>query len=190
LLVDLTLEYVFTALFQIEKGDTQTYAKIQNFTYQAKNEINTIIAASEYRIVINQADLTPGYFTAAGSALAKCSDGTYPTADSISKELGCKANIIAEVVGKVTSAYWVPIVIVLGVAVLAGAAVAGYRYRKCVESEAAGTAAAKAAHVSAPLYALEAFPAFDAAGLCLFPPRLQFPATVTFEYQLLPGHSV
>lgn len=186
LLFDLTLEYVFTALFQIEKGDTPTYAKIQNFTYQAKNEINTIIDASEYRIVINQVDLTPGYFTAAGTALAKCSDGAYPTPDSISKELGCKANIIAEVATKVTSAYWVPIVIVLGVVALAGAALARYRNRKCVES----TTAVKAVHVSAPPYALEAFPAFDAAGLCLFPPRLQFPATVTFEYHLLPGHSV
>jgi hypothetical protein len=76
-------------------------------------------------------------------------------------------------------------VIVLGVAALAGAGLAAYRYRKCVQSTTASTPAAKS--IPAALGpALE----FDAAGLCLFPPRLQFPATVTFEYQLLPGHSV
>jgi hypothetical protein len=181
LLVDLTLEYVFTALFQIEKGDTPTYAKIQNFTYQAKNEINTIIAASEYRIVINQADLTPGYFTAAGTALAKCSDGTYPTANSISKELGCKANIIAEVATQVLQAtwgYWV----VMGVGVLVLAVIIGIHYHR------------KGADILPVRY--ETLP--QTVGLQRFcvqefgmhTSKLQVPATVAIEYRLLPGQSI
>jgi hypothetical protein len=80
------------------------------------------------------------------------------------------------------TAAWVPAVIVLGVAALAGAGLAAYRYRKCVQSATVVIPVA----LAAPLPVLE----FDTVGLCLFPPRLQFPATVTFEYQLLPGHSV
>ena len=52
LLYDLTVERIFTALFQIEKNDKTTYTKIQNFTYEAKNEIKTITDANGYRIVV------------------------------------------------------------------------------------------------------------------------------------------
>jgi hypothetical protein len=181
LLYDVTLEYIFTALFQIEKGDKPTYEKIQNFTYQAKNEINTIIDASEYRIVINQADLTQGYFTAAGTALSKCDDGTYPTADSITKKLSCKAKVIIEVAEKVaqeTSVYWVAMGV--GVLVLVGC-LGIHFYRKGQDK--------------LPVRYAKLPPESDLQRFCgqqfsVTTNKLQVPATVAIEYRLLPGQSI
>ena len=181
LLYDVTLEYVFTALFQIEKDDRPTYVKIQNFTYQAKEEINTIIDASEYRIVINQADLTPGYFTAAGTAIKKCDDGTNPTPDSVSKQLSCKAKVIIEVAEKVaqeTWAYWA--VMAVGVLMLLGC-LGIHFYRKRQDT-------LPACYVKVP-------PESDLQRFCgqqfsVTTKKLQVPATVAIEYRLLPGQSI
>lgn len=180
LLYDLTLEYIFTALFQIEKGDKPTYEKVQNFTYQAKNEINTIIDASAYRIVINQADLTPGFFTAAGTAIRKCDDGTNPTTDSISKQLSCKAKVIVEVaenVAQATWAYWAGMAV--GVLVLV-ACLRIHFYRK-------GQDTLPARYVTVSQTELQRF---CGQQFSVTTNKLQVPATVAIEYRLLPGQLI
>ena len=181
LLYDLTVERIFTALFQIEKNDMPTYEKIQNFTYEAKNEIKTITDANGYRIVVKQADLTPGYFTAAGAAISKCNDGTYPTADSISKKLSCKAKVIIEVAEKVaqeTSVYWVAMGV--GVLVLVGC-LGIHFYRKGQDK--------------LPVRYSKLPPESDLQRFCgqqfsVTTNKLQVPATVAIEYRLLPGQSI
>ena len=180
LLYDLTLEYIFTALFQIEKGDKPTYEKVQNFTYQAKNEINTIIDASAYRIVINQADLTPGFFTAAGTAIKKCDDGTNPTTDSISKQLSCKAKVIVEVAENVAQATWVYWAgMAVGVLVLV-ACLRIHFYRK-------GQDTLPARYVTVSESELQRF---CGQQFSVTTNKLQVPATVAIEYRLLPGQSI
>ena len=180
LLYDLTLEYIFTALFQIEKGDKPTYEKVQNFTYQAKNEINTIIDASAYRIVINQADLTPGFFTAAGTAIKKCDDGTNPTTDSISKQLSCKAKVIVEVaenVAQATWAYWAGMAV--GVLVLV-ACLRIHFYRKGQDTLPARYATVSESELQR----------FCGQQFSVTTNKLQVPATVAIEYRLLPGQLI
>ena len=180
LLYDLTVERIFTALFQIEKNDQTTFTKIQNFTYEAKNEMKTITDANGYRIVVKQADLTPGYFTAAGTALSKCDDGTYPTPDSISKKLSCKAKVIVEVVEKVaqeTWAYWAA----MGVGVLVLVACVGIHFcRK-------GQDTLPARYAKLPDSELQRF---CGQQFSVTTNKLQVPATVAIEYRLLPGQSI
>ena len=180
MLYDLTVERIFTALFQIEKNDQTTFTKIQNFTYEAKNEMKTITDANGYRIVVKQADLTPGYFTAAGTALSKCDDGTYPTPDSISKKLSCKAKVIVEVVEKVaqeTWAYWAA----MGVGVLVLVACVGIHFcRK-------GQDTLPARYAKLPDSELQRF---CEQQFSVTTNKLQVPATVAIEYRLLPGQSI
>jgi hypothetical protein len=181
LLYDLTVERIFIALFQIVKGDKPTYEKIQNFTYEAKNEIKTITDANGYRILVKQADLTPGYFTAAGAAISKCNDGTYPTADSITKTLSCKAKVIIEVAKKVaqeTSVYWVAMGV--GVLVLVGC-LGIHFYRKGQDK--------------LPVRYAKLPPESDLQRFCgqqfsVTTTKLQVPATVAIQYRLLPGQSI
>jgi hypothetical protein len=175
------VERIFIALFQIVKGDKPTYEKIQNFTYEAKNEIKTITDANGYRILVKQTDLTPGYFTAAGTAISKCNDGTYPTADSISKTLSCKAKVIIEVAEKVaqeTSVYWVAMGV--GVLVLVGC-LGIHFYRKGQDK--------------LPVRYAKLPPESDLQRFCgqqfsITTNKLQVPATVAIEYRLLPGQSI
>ena len=180
-LYDVLVEYVFTALFQIEKDDQVTYARVQNFTYEAKEQLKTITDANGYLIVMNEVHLTPGYFTAAGAALRKCDDGKYPITNSVSKKLECKAAVIAEVVREIaqqTWAYWAGILI--GVLVLA-AFVSIHYYRKRTDTLPARyeTVPQK---VDTQRFRMQQF------GIATS--KLQVPATVAIEYRLLPGQSI
>jgi hypothetical protein len=184
LLYALPVAYAFTALFQIPREDQVAYTKIVQFINDTEFAATTITDSNGYGIVLYTAELVQGYFSADGIALEPCADGRARIFESAAETLRCPDKIEPELVLPTLGGTpaWEPILIVLGFAVLAGGGFAAYRYRKCVES----TTASKPVIPVALGRALD----FDAAGLCLFPPRLQFPATVTFEYQLLPGHSV
>jgi hypothetical protein len=181
LLYALTADYNFTVLFQIPSDDQEAYAKIENYLVDFALEAAAITDRNGYRIVPREAELVPGFFSADGIALALCASGLARFFDSLTETLRCPDSPAPDADDEGAPA-WVSAVVVFGVAALAGAAVAVYRYKKCVDSASVVIPVA----LAAPGFPLE----FDAAGLCLFPPRLQFPATVTFEYQLLTGHSV
>ena len=181
LLFDLSVEYIFTALFQIQKNDQVTYARVQNFTYEAQEQIKTITEANGYLIVMNEVDLTPGYFTAVGAALRRCDDGKYPEPDAITKKLECKAKVIEEVIKEVaqaTAVYWLTMAV--GVLVL-GVCICIHYYRKskdtlptCYETVASD--------INLKLYCTQQFGVTTK--------KLQVPATVAIEYRLLPGQSI
>ncbi len=75
LLYDLPFDYFFAALWQIAKNDKTTYAKVEKFTKDAKNETITITDANGYRIVMWGAEFFEDYFTADGNPVSKCPDG-------------------------------------------------------------------------------------------------------------------
>ena len=176
LLYDLTVERFFTALFQIGLNDNPTYVKVNNFINDTKNAIQTITDANGYRIVMQQVDLTPGYFNAAGTALSRCDDGEYPIPDAFTKKLECKAKVIIEVAEKVaqeTSAYWFAMafgVLVLVVCILI------HFYRK--------------GQNTLPVRYVKLGQNKDCVGFNVANAKLQFPATVAIEYRLLPGQSI
>jgi hypothetical protein len=181
LLFDLPVEYVFTALFQIQKNDQVTYARVQNFTYEAQEQIKTITEANGYLIVMNEVDLTPGYFTAVGAALRRCDDGKYPEPDAITKKLECKAKIIEEVVKEVaqaTAAYWLTMAV--GVLVL-GVCICIHYYRKG-RNALPTRCDTLASDIELKRYCGQQFGVTTT--------KLQVPATVAIQYRLLPGQSI
>ena len=179
LLFDLPVEYVFTALFQIQKNDQVTYTRVQNFTYEAQEQIKTITEANGYLIVMNEVDLTPGYFTAVGASLGRCDDGKYPEPDAITKKLECKAKVIAEVAGEVAQETWA-YVLVMGFGVLVLFVVIKYvRRSKSTLPTRYGTVASD---IELKLYCAQPFGVTTK--------KLQVPATVAIEYHLLPGQSI
>jgi hypothetical protein len=181
LLFDLPIEYVFTALFQILQNDQVTYARVQNFTYEAQEQIKTITEANGYLIVMNEVDLTPGYFTAVGAALRRCDDGQYPVPDAFTKKLECKAKVIEEVVrevAEVTAAYWLTMAV--GVLVL-GVCICIHYYRKGMDTLPTRYETL-ASDVELKIYCKQEF------GVAT--KKLQVPATVAIEYRLLPGQSI
>jgi hypothetical protein len=181
LLYDLTVERFFTALFQIGLNDNPTYVKIQNFINDTQNDITSITNANGYRIVVKQADLTPGYFNAAGTALRKCDDGEYPIADSLTQKLECKAKIIVEVVVEVvqqTSGYWVA----MAVAVLVLVVIICIHYRRKGRETLPARYETLPQNGELQRYCGQEF------GVHIS--KLQVPATVAIEYRLLPGQSI
>jgi hypothetical protein len=179
LLYDLTVERFFTALFQIGLNDNPTYVKVNNFINDTKNAIQTITDANGYRIVMQQVDLTPGYFNAAGTALSRCDDGQYPVPDAITKKLECKAKVIVEVAKKVaqeTSAYW--IAMIFGVLVLAVCILIHF----CRKGQNTLPTGYEPVPSELTRYCAQEFGGYTKA--------LQVPATVAIEYRLLPGQSI
>jgi hypothetical protein len=181
LLFDLSVEYFFTTLFQIEKNDQVTYAKVQTFTYEAQTQIQTITEANGYLIVMNEVDLTPGYFTAADVALAKCDDGQYPVLDGITKTLNCRAQVIIDVITEVAQAtvtYW----LAMAVGVLVLVVIICIHYRRKGRETLPVRYETLPQNGELQRYCGQEF------GVHIS--KLQVPATVAIEYRLLPGQSI
>ena len=170
LLLSPTVDYTFTALFQVELNDKLTLAKIEKFVSENKEESKIITDANGNRFIIRRADVLPGYVTDEGNAISKCENGRYPTTDSETKTLVCK-----EIVEESTQGYWL-IMLVVGLCLI------GYvlfQYNRFVSSFNAWRSNQNRVSV-----APTPFP--DGVKVA----NLLFPATVTFEYQLLPGQSI
>jgi len=190
LLFALPVEYNFTALFQIASGDQVAKAKIEKFVNDTKFEATIITDSNGYRINARRAELLPGYFSADAIRLEPCPDGRDRISDSVSQELLCPPNIVPPEVQPKDEAIptWEPVVVALVVVFVVALGFLAYRNRTSIAAIASVTTAAETNA------AVEETPAasapFGVQALCMFPPRLQFPSTVTFEYQLLPGQSI
>ncbi len=163
--------------------DPVTYAKVERFVNDTRYVATTLTDSNGNRVVLRRAVLETGYLTADGSVLAPCADGRGRIFDSATETLRCPEPEAGPPATEAMSA-WQPVVIgfaVVAVLLVVPACRYGAQWRaKCTSFPAQTSVVAFQTTNSK----------FDATGLCLFPPRLQFPATVTFEYQLLPGQSV
>ena len=173
LLFDKPLEFYFSSQFQIEKDDKLMYEKILNFTKHAIDSIKMIIDANGYEIDLQKAELTQGHFDANGKPLSKCADGQNRLLDLFKKFLFCYVPPTLEP-EQAKSLWWLWIVLGAGLlAVIGGVLVfrrPGHRAQ----------ATKQPVQEQRPLLPQSA----------MFPARLQVPATVSFEYQLLPGHLI
>jgi hypothetical protein len=176
LLYDRPVEYNFTAQFQIEINDKETYAKIENFTKHAVDTIRSITDANGFRIVLNQAELWQGYFTADGKPVSRCADGQNRVLDFFNKLLFCRVRTV-EPENK-PGLWWLGLVLgaALGLIIVA---VVGFRKP--------GHAPVKAAPAQVPMQHVGVDMRPHGA---TFPAKLLFPATVSFEYQRVPAHLI
>lgn len=94
LLDALPVEYTFTVLVQIPSDDPAAYAQIKKIVNSTKFTATTIITDnSRYRIALRRAELVPGYFDAAGNALAPCPDGQARIVGNGTQTLVCPPTI-------------------------------------------------------------------------------------------------
>lgn len=94
LLFELPVDYYYIALFQIELGDEEAFAKIQKYMNDTLYGATTTTERNGYRIVPRRAVLLPGYFSADGSVLESCADGRAYIFDSVTETLQCPVDIV------------------------------------------------------------------------------------------------
>ena len=168
-----TVDYTFTAIFQVELNDKPTFAKIEKFVSETKSELKTITDANGYRFIIQTAYVLPGYVTDEGAPISPCENGWYATTDSETKTLVCK-----QIVLESTEGYW--LILIAVVIALIGCLCLHY----CTGAVVTTAVNAWFSNHNRVTVAPSPFP--DNVKVA---PML-FPATVTFEYQLLPGQSI
>ncbi len=156
---------------QIEKDDKAMYVKIQNLT---NDDIKTITDANGFRILLNKAQFTPGYFTADGKLVSKCGDGQNPVADFFNKLLFCDIRRPIIELEKKQDMWWLWLVVGAACAAIIVAVVV---YRKTPRH-------------AAKIRLADSMMKQTFNRNAMFPARLQVPATVSFEYQLVPGHLI
>jgi hypothetical protein len=171
LLFDRPLEFYFVALMQIEKDDKAMYDKIKNLT---NDDITTITDANGFRMLLNKAQFAQGWITLDGNVVSRCADGQNPVADFFNKLLFCDIRRPIIELEKKPGMWWLWLVVGAGCAAIIVAVVV---YRKTPRHAAK---IRRAAAVTKRLYNEHA----------MFPARLQVPATVSFEYQLVPGNLI
>jgi hypothetical protein len=177
LLYDLDVERFFVALFQIATNDKTMYAKIQNFTNEINNERRSITNANGYRILMQNAKLTPGYINKNGDRVDACPDGRQTVLDETKQELVCEQQEVEPSPQPAPSKDQRQLMISLLIAALIAMIVGVYFYR----ARPRNTKRIRRAKETM----TEAF-----KNKAMFPARLQVPATVSFEYQLLSGQSI
>jgi 23S rRNA G2069 N7-methylase RlmK/C1962 C5-methylase RlmI len=158
---------------QIEKDDKAMYAKIKNLT---NDDIKTITDANGFRMLLNKAEFTPGWITLDGKSVSKCADGQNPIADFFNKLLFCDIRRPMIELQKKQDMWWLGLVVGAGCAAIIVAVVV-FRKKGHVPRHTAQTQHAAVQVEMAP-------------GRAMFPARLLYPATVSFEYQLVPGHLI
>lgn len=94
LLFELPVDYYFLALFQIEIGDEEAYAKIQKYLNDTLYGETTLTESNGYRIVPRRAELLQGYFSADGSVLQSCAGGHAWIFDIATETLRCPVDIV------------------------------------------------------------------------------------------------
>jgi len=174
LLYDHPVEHNFTLQMQIEMNDKETYAKLQNFTENAIDAIKTIIDPNGYLILLQEAELRPGYFTADGKPVSKCEDGRDRVLDFLNKVLFCDVRTPSVEVAKKPALWWLWLVLAAVLALIIAAVVVFRSHDH--QATARRTARRRTAAAS--------------QQQAMFPAKLHFPATVSFEYHLLPGNSI
>jgi len=174
LLYDRPVEYNFAAQFQVEMNDRPTYLKIENFTKHATDTIKSIMDANGYVIVLNYAALLQGYFTADGKPISKCEDGRDRVLDFLKKLLFCDVRTPSGEVAKKPALWWLWLVLAAVLALIIAAVVVFRSHDH--QATARRTARRRTAAAS--------------QQQAMFPAKLHFPATVSFEYHLLPGNSI
>lgn len=126
LLYALPVDYYFVALFQMEIGDEDAYAKIQKYLNDTQYGATTMTERNGYRIVPRRAELLPGYFSADGTSLEPCADGHAWIIDGVTETLVCPVTIVPDVNPKANSSMWVPAVVAWVVMLFMAIAVALY----------------------------------------------------------------
>jgi len=174
LLYDLPFGYFFAALWQIARNDKLTYAKVEKFTRDARNESITITDANGYRIVLWGAELLEGYFTADGKPVSKCPDGQTRVQDFSNKRLFCneRTQIVEPEQAQGLWWLWLVLAVVLG-GLISGVFVFRHPGHTASSYE-------RGREMTGPA----------STNLAMFPAKLQCPATVSFEYHMVPGHLI
>ena len=183
LLYDKPVEIDFKALMEIEKNDKETYEKIVNFTKYIKNASKTITDANGNEIDLENGDLTKGNFDKKGEPVPPCADGQKPVSDEATKKLICPLPIPVPTPkpepakGGIDAMLYVIVgvcctLIIVGVAlkVKEGTNEGEVRKKKPKRQRTNMSAGSETS--------------------ATFPARMLCPATVSFEYQLLPGQSI
>jgi hypothetical protein len=157
---------------QIEKDDKYMYAKIKNLT---NDVVKTITDANGFQMLLNKAEFTQGYFTADGKPVSKCADGQNRIADFFNKLLFCDIRIPIVDPEKKPGLWWLWLAVGAGCAAIIVAVVV---FRK----KGHGREPENTTHTGSGTEMRRQ----DA----MFPAKLLFPATVSFEYQLVPRHLI
>ena len=188
LLYDKPVEIDFKALMEIMKNDKETYEKIVNFTKEIKNASKTIADANGNEIDLEGGDLTKGNFDKKGEPVPPCADGQKPVSDEATKKLICPLPIPVPTPkpepepakGGIDTMLYV----IVGVCCTLLIVGVGLYVKK---QDNRGAAPKK--KITKQRTKMSAG-SVGSTGSATFPARMLCPATVSFEYQLLPGQSI
>ena len=178
LLFELPVDYYFIALFQIEIGDEEAYAKILKYLNDTQYGTTTITESNGYVISPRRAELLPGYFSVDGSILQSCPDGRAYIYDTVTEKLQCPVDIVPPSEPREDNTQWWILILIIVLVLIIVLAIVGLHYFQTTPRKTPRMRRAQAT-------VTETF-----KQKAMFPAKLQFPATVSFEYHLLPGQSI
>lgn len=178
LLFELPVDYYFIALFQIEIGDEGAYAKILKYLNDTQYGTTTITESNGYVISPRRAELLPGYFSADGSILQSCPDGRAYIYDTVTEKLQCPVDIVPPSEPREHNTQWWILILIIVLVLIIVLAIVGLHYFQSTPRKTPRMRRAQAT-------VTQTF-----KQKAMFPAKLQFPATVSFEYHLVPGQSI
>ena len=178
-------QFNYTALMRVELNDPITLAKITNISAEAKNKVMSITDAAGHQIDVGNAALKDEYTDVNGQPVEACADGSKKVADEVTQALVC---VPPKPPPKPPPEANTGDGITIGGSIggVAGFLVFSYViYRCCCRQSKTAQRPAE------PPKQTQVGQSFgNSLGRAMFPARLQCPATVSFEYHLLPGQSI
>jgi hypothetical protein len=177
-----TVAFKYKAVMQVQKDDKTTIAKIQSIS--ASNETISI-EQNGHVITVTDAKVEQGYPSPDGKPLEECPKGRRRAFDWALKTLVClleepNIDVKAEVGGSVGG--FVGFVGIVFVIV----------YCCCCRNKKQKKVERQPSSIRLEVPPQQQPPAAEPPGFqnAMYPAKLLFPATVSFEYQLLPGQSI
>ena len=195
LLNDLPVEFDYTALMRVEKNDKETYEKIKNISAEAKNQVISITDAAGNQIDVGAAALQDSYLRNDGKPLDACPDGRQMKLDLVQMKNVCEdpppppggPNMHAAIGGGVGGGVFVLVILAIGIW---WCCCRGKKNEKAKKQEEEKKQETQPLIVPELPLGLHFQQRQQNTNTPTRPAKLQVPATVSFEYHLLPGQSI
>jgi hypothetical protein len=170
---------------RVELNDPITLAKITNISAEAKNKVMSITDAAGHQIDVGKAALKDEYTDANGQPVEACADGSKKVADEVTQALVCvPPKSTPKPPPESNTGDGITIGGSIG-GVVGGLVFSYIAYRCCCRPRQTAQPPAQPPKQTQVGKGLGI-----SLGRAMFPARLQFPATVSFEYQRVPGHLI
>jgi len=190
LLSDWPVEFNYTALMRLQKDDKETYKKIKEISAEALNQTISITDATGNQINVGAAALQDNYLRNDGKPVDECPKGGKRAINKLLQDLSCEYSKPDEHEMKATIGGSV------GGGVFVLACLGFCIWRCCLRQKAKKKKPEQAKTqetrplMTSPNLMFQSQHRQHMTKPLMTPAKLQVPATVSFEYHLLPGQSI